>query len=170
VTITTRLSPHRQPRKAASRITSVILHDTGGKTAESTLSWFEAPQSKVSSHYLVGKDGRVWLCVPEEQRAWHAGISENELWGEEDLNETSIGIELVDNNDADPYPDPQVVSLIELLADVCWRHKIPLHRVVGHQHIARPRGRKSDPGRDFDWFRVLAAVGAHVALRLEAER
>lgn len=54
---------------------------------------------QVSSHYLVpavpprynGKP-RIWQLVPEQELAWHAGIS---AWrGATRLNDTSIGIEL----------------------------------------------------------------------------
>ena len=149
-----RLSPHHRSRKSGSVISAIIIHDTGGKTAESALSWFERPGSGVSSHYVIGKDGVVFRCVPEDRAAWHAGVSS--LFGKEQVNEFSIGLEIVDDNDADRYPDAQLTAVVELTADLCKRYGIPLNRVVGHQHIAP--GRKVDPGPDFPWEVFLLKV------------
>lgn len=164
MTIVERPSPNRSPRKPGTPISAIVLHDTGGKNAEGALSWFAAPASGVSAHYVVGKDGAVYRCVADAEKAWHAGIST--LWGVPDVNAYSLGVELVDDNDGDRYPDAQVEALIELLTDLCWTHRIPLHRVVGHQHIAIPPGRKVDPGDDLDWFLLLIAVGARLGARV----
>lgn len=147
------LSPNRSSRRGVV-IDAIVLHDTGGKTAASTLSWFASPASQVSSHYLIDRDGTVYQCVPEEEKAWHAGQSA--LWGRGEVNEFSLGVELVDDNDADRYPAGQLAALVDLCADCCRRYRIPLNRVVGHEHIAP--GRKSDPGRDFQWYDVLLRI------------
>ena len=48
---------------------------------------------KVSAHYTVDEDGTIYAHVPEECRAWHAGVS---YWaGARDINARSIGIEIV---------------------------------------------------------------------------
>lgn len=159
------LSPNRASRHGAG-IDTIVLHHTGTRDLSATLAWFSDPGAKVSAHWVVDHDAPIVLCVPEDDAAWHAGRAE--LWGETNLNERSIGIELVGTGD-EPWPDRQLGLLIDLLADICWRHRIPLHRVVGHAHVARPLGRKHDPGR-FPWFEVLVAVGAHLGVRLaEAE-
>src|ERR1700704_1166190 len=47
---------------------------------------------KVSSHFLIRRDGELIQYVPCELRAWHAGASS---WGgRERCNDFSIGIEL----------------------------------------------------------------------------
>ena len=157
--IVERTSPHFSPRENGV-VNAIVIHDTGGKTAKGTLDWFSSLTSKVSSHYLIGKDGTVYRCVDEVNKAWHAGTSE--LWQDSNVNEYSIGIELVDDNDNDPYIEEQMSSLIELCTDLCHRYRIPLHRVVGHEHIAIPKGRKTDPGFDFPWFEFLNTLGARV--------
>ena len=147
-------------KRPSERIDCIVLHDTGGKTAAATLAWFCHENSKVSSHYLVGKDGRIYRCVEEEEKAWHAGTSN--LWGEDNVNDFSIGIEIVDDSDIDPYPDEQLASLFDLCADIIFRRKIPLNRVIGHQHIGVPQGRKVDPGKDFPWYDFLMTLGERV--------
>ena len=50
------------------------------------------PASEVSCHYLIRENGEVLQLVPENRRAWHAGVSS---WaGETDMNSSSIGIEI----------------------------------------------------------------------------
>lgn len=140
-------------------ISAVVIHDTAAFNVESTLNWFESVESKVSAHFVVDHDGTIYQCVDIEDKAWHAGASA--LHGEENVNEFSIGIELVDANDNDPYRDEQIGALISLTTALCHEYKIPLNRVVGHCHISP--GRKIDPGKDFPWFDFLAVVGARVS-------
>lgn len=131
----------------------VILHQTTNATAEQALRTLTDPARKVSSHYLIGRDGAVFQLVDERQRAWHAGQS---WWGgNTDLNSSSIGIEL-DNTGDEPFPEVQIASLLQLLAQLRDRHQIPAANVIGHADIA-PR-RKVDPSRYFPW-RTLAQHG-----------
>ena len=153
--------PSPNKSKRLKPMTAIVIHDTGGKTAKGALEWMCSPKSKVSSHYLVGKDGTIYRLVSDSEIAWHAGTSL--LHSEDNVNEFSIGIELVDDNDGDPYSDEQLASLFELCEGLCFTYKIPLNRVVGHQHIAVPKGRKSDPGRDFPWYEFLNTLGSRVA-------
>jgi len=146
-----------------SKKNAIVVHDTGGKTIQSTIGWFLQEESKVSSHYLIGKEGEIYHLVPDEYIAWHAGTSV--LHGESQVNNFALGIEIVDDSDSDPYPDPQMVSLIELCERLCVDNKIPLNRVVGHQHVAIPSGRKVDPGKDFPWYEFLNTLGARIADR-----
>jgi N-acetylmuramoyl-L-alanine amidase len=66
-----RPSPNFNSRHGAS-IDCIVIH-TEADAAESTLSWFESKASRVSAHYLIGRDGAVFRCVDDEARAWHAG-------------------------------------------------------------------------------------------------
>lgn len=145
VPVTKRVSPNFDQR----RPNLVILHHTTNDTAEQALSTLTNPARKVSSHYLIGRDGRVYYLVDERHRAWHAGVS---YWGgHRDLNSSSIGIEL-DNNGYEPFPEPQIATLLTLLADLKRRYKLPATAFVGHGDIAP--GRKVDPSAHFPWQRL----------------
>ena len=68
----------------------IVLHYTGMPTGEAALERMRDPEAKVSAHYMVEEDGRVFRLVAEERRAWHSGKS---WWkGERDCNAVSIGI------------------------------------------------------------------------------
>ncbi|RZO65369.1 MAG: N-acetylmuramoyl-L-alanine amidase, partial [Parvularculaceae bacterium] len=71
----------------------VVLHYTGMKSGRAALDRLTDAAAKVSSHYLVEEDGRIFRLVEEEKRAWHAGVSS---WrGASDVNARSVGIEIV---------------------------------------------------------------------------
>src|SRR5207245_5113097 len=128
------------------------------------------PEAKVSSHYVVEEDGAVWRLVPEEQRAFHAGVS---CWqGEQNLNHCSIGIEIVNPGHEwgyRPFPEPQMAAVEKLCRDILSRRRIPPHRIVGHSDIAPDR--KTDPRELFDSPRLpahgrgLCQPHAHAPLR-----
>ena len=142
-------------------INAIVIHATASESVEVTLEWFESIDSRVSSHYVIDKNGEVYKCVAEEFKAWHAG--ESVLWLEKNVNEFSIGIELVNlNNDIDEYPPEQLSSLIGLCKEICSRHnQIWLNRIIGHEHISPSR--KTDPGGQFPWREFLIALGGHLA-------
>lgn len=149
-------SPNVDDRPSGAVINCIVLHSTVAPTIEETAAIFLDPKSKVSAHYVVGKNGRVVQMVPIERRAWHAGISE--LEGAPHVNDYSVGIEMVNRNDGiDPYPDAQIEAVAGIIRLLRSRFNIPDSRIVSHAQIALPFGRKSDPvGFDFDKVRALA--------------
>ena len=107
----------------------------------------EIKDLKVSSHFLIKRDGEITQFVSILDRAWHAGVSSFE--GKEDCNDYSIGIEL-EGTDVDSFEENQYESLVSLTSILMSElPRITLDRIVGHSDIAP--GRKSDPGKGFDW-------------------
>ena len=134
----------------------IVLHYTGMTTGEAALDRLRDPAAKVSAHYLVEEDGRVFALVPEERRAWHAGVS---FWkGERDINAVSIGVEIVNPGHEHGYrafPPAQIEAVITLLSDIRTRWTIPKARILGHSDVAPDR--KEDPGELFPWKRLHEA-------------
>lgn len=149
------LSPNCEPRPEGGAVDVLVLHYTGMETAEAALARLRDPEAKVSAHYFVDEDGKITPLVPENLRAWHAGVS---FWrGEPNVNDRSIGIEIVNPGHDWGYRDfplKQVDAVTDLCRDILTRHPIPARNVVGHSDIA-PR-RKQDPGERFPWQRLAA--------------
>lgn len=138
------------------RVELVVLHYTAMASAAEALARLCDPVAEVSAHYLIDRDGTVFNLVDEAMRAWHAGAGE---WaGEGDVNSRSIGIEL-QNSGTEPFAEPQMVALEQLLADLLGRFDLPSQAVIAHSDMAPDR--KSDPGARFDWRR-LAVQGLSV--------
>lgn len=149
------LSPNFNER--AYPVDMLVLHYTGMKDGAAALARMqEDKEPRVSAHYMVEEDGRIYSLVPDDKRAWHAGQSS---WqGDEDINSRSIGIEIVNGGHdfgLPPFPEAQIVSVTSLCRDLLERWPIPPHRVVGHSDIAPER--KADPGERFPWKRLAEA-------------
>jgi len=112
---------------------------------------------KVSTHYLIGREGEVIQFVNETDTAWHAGVSSlNGKAINGSCNDFSIGIELSGGSWV-PFTDKQYDALISLTQDIIKRNpKIIKETVVGHETIAP--GRKVDPGKLFDWIKYFNGV------------
>ncbi|CQD36139.1 N-acetylmuramoyl-L-alanine amidase [Yersinia mollaretii] len=151
------------------RVRFLVLHYTATDDAESLRL---LTQGNVSAHYLVKThpdtvEGKpvVLQLVPEEQRAWHAGVSD---WqGRNSLNDTSIGIEIVNKGFTEtmlgrtwyPYNESQIKLIERLTKDIVERYNIAPTDVVAHSDIAPLR--KSDPGPLFPWKRLAdQGIGA----------
>jgi N-acetylmuramoyl-L-alanine amidase len=135
----------------------LILHYTGMPSAQEAIDRLRDPAARVSSHYVVDEDGSVLRLVPEERRAWHAGVS---YWrGNTELNGRSLGIEIVNPGHEWGYrdfPALQMAVVCDLCLAILSRHAIPARNIVAHSDVAPDR--KEDPGEKFDW-RGLAQNG-----------
>lgn len=143
-------SPNHNERRAQL----IVLHHTQMDSAGQALRTLQTAnsQGRVSAHYLVGEDGRIYQLVAEDRRAWHAGAGR---WGEiGDLNSVSIGIEL-DNDGSEPFAEAQVQSLLRLLDDLTRRLGIDRQAILAHGDLAPSR--KSDPSVLFPWKRLADA-------------
>ncbi|MDE0391677.1 MAG: N-acetylmuramoyl-L-alanine amidase [Rhodospirillales bacterium] len=150
-------SPNWDDRPAgAAPVDTLVLHYTGMVSAEAALERLTDRSAKVSAHWCIGEDGTLWRLVPEEQRAWHAGLSK---WrGRRSVNNFSIGIELVNpghEHGYRPFPPAQMDALLDLLRVIVARHPIDPRNVVAHSDIAPTR--RQDPGELFDWARLAKA-------------
>src|SRR5512134_867061 len=161
-------SPNCDERPPNTQITLVVLHsislppgEYGGEAIERLFTNRLDPQAhpyfraiaglKVSSHYLIRRDGERVRFVPVEKRAWHAGASS---WrGRSRCNDFSVGIEL-EGTEEDAFSDPQYKALTALVREL--QSRIPLRDIAAHSDVAP--GRKTDPGARFDWMRVLASL------------
>lgn len=157
-------SPNRDQRPVAGDISLLVIHsislppgEYGGPGVTSLFTnaidpdlhpYFASIASlRVSAHALIRRDGGLVQYVPFGWRAWHAGVSS---WrGRERCNDFSIGVEL-EGTDGTPFTEAQYATLnrlVDLLAS-CY----PITDVVAHSDIAP--GRKTDPGRFFDWLHL----------------
>ena len=150
-------SPNYEQRPADTAVDMLVVHYTGMVSAAEALARLCDADAKVSAHYLIDEDGATHNLVAERHRAWHAGVA---FWrGETNVNDRSIGIELVNPGHEFGYrqfPDVQMAAFRELATDILKRHPIPPRNVVGHSDVSPTR--KTDPGEFFDW-RAMAEVG-----------
>ena len=155
-------SPNHDARQAPT-IEGIVLHATEDAGDEAlSVSWLRSPKSRVSCHLLVSRTGRVTRLVGDRQRAWHAGVS---WWhGTADVNSITLGIEIANRNNGEPFSDAQYDKVADIVAHYCAQG-LSLSDVVSHAQIAE--GRKTDPF-GWDWDRLRTDV--HERLWLSAPR
>ncbi len=161
-------SPNHNARPAGAQIALVVVHSIslppgryGGDAIErlftNRLDWSAHPYFEtirglqVSAHFLIARTGKLLQFVSCDRRAWHAGASS---WrGRADCNDYSIGIEL-EGLEGGRFTTAQYTQLAALLRALSRRYAIDA--VVGHEHVAPSR--KRDPGRGFDWNRLVRSL------------
>ena len=138
------------PKRSKKRIKFIIIHYTGMKKEFDSIKRLQDPKSKVSTHYLIKKNGAMISLVPDLYEAWHAGASSWKNY--KSLNKNSIGIEITNPGHQYGYRNfssKQIFSLKKLLNFLMKRYKIKKYCILGHSDISP--GRKKDPGEKFPW-------------------
>lgn len=151
----------------------IILHHTGGGSADATWRYFDRPTIEsarktiadagdlnVSSQFLVDRDGTIFRLMPETSMARHCV----------GLNHVAIGVENVGDLEAHLLTDAQVEADAALVRDLKARFPAITHLIGHHEYLAmeghpyfverdpKYRTRKADPGPAF-----MARVRARVA-------
>ena len=144
-----RLMPHFAERKMP--VEMVVLHCSAFPLEKCLEIW---NGYQVSPHYVIDEQGELFKLVYEKYRAYHAG--KGYWYGREgDMNEGSIGIELVNmslGQTSDSYTKAQLNTLIPLLQNLIKKYNIKPQNIVGHSDIAPSR--KADPGLAFPWEKL----------------
>jgi N-acetyl-anhydromuramyl-L-alanine amidase AmpD len=144
-------SPNFNQRPVDAVVDTIVVHSTVIPTLEKTTEAFQRESSQVSAHFTIDKDGSIVQNVSTFERAWHAGVGKDAA-GRTNPNHYSIGIELVNLNDGkDPYPEPQLMALCGIIAEM--KRRFMIKQILSHEFVAQPPGRKSDP-MNFPWKRL----------------
>ncbi len=158
----------------SERIKTIVLHYT---VSDNERSIKTLTTGNVSAHYLVldNDDNKIYNLVPESERAWHAG--DGSFAGRTILNDTSIGIEIVNSGIKPEYRDAlkndmldyhpyehyvafdelQIKKVAQLVQDIVTRYDISPKNIIGHSDMAPSR--KIDPGAKFPWERLYFDYG-----------
>ena len=137
-------------KRTVNSVQFIVFHYTGMQSERESIKRLCNPNTKLSSHYLINRRGKILRLVQDRHVAWHAGKS---CWGRyKNLNKNSIGIELVNKGHQFGYTSfkkKQISSLINLCEKLIKKYKIKKKNIIGHSDIAPLR--KIDPGEKFPW-------------------
>ena len=139
-------------------IDAIIIHSvfnaSGGDKYDIDLVLKQFSHYRVSSHYLIGRDGAIYQLVKEKNISFQAGRSSLPD-GRTGVNSCSIGIELITTNDSTDSPtEKQIQALTALVKDIKSRYNIKY--VLRHSDIAPDR--KTDPW-NMNWADFLKRIG-----------
>ena len=136
--------------RTKKNIKFIVIHYTGMQSERASIERLTSEKSKVSSHYLINRNGKVVKMVDEKNIAWHAGKSKWKNFV--NINNQSIGIELVNKGHQfgyESFSKKQISKLIPLCKNLIKKYKIKQKNILGHSDVAPLR--KKDPGEKFPW-------------------
>jgi N-acetyl-anhydromuramyl-L-alanine amidase AmpD len=132
------------PNKSGRPITPtmIVLHHTSG-SYNGSVSWCMNPESKVSYHVIIARNGNRTVLAADTARCWHAGLSS---WqGVPDCNSYSLGVAWDGNTYEDPLGEDAMDSAIQYIVPRMKKWHIPMSRIVTHQQIAPNRKNDISP-------------------------
>ena len=137
-------------KRKKNEIRFIVFHYTGMKKETEAIKKLTSQGTKVSSHYLIKKNGEILTLVPDLYISWHAGVS---FWKNfKSLNKHSLGIEISNPGHEFKYnkfTQKQINSILKLSKFLIKKYKIKSKCILGHSDISPDR--KKDPGEKFPW-------------------
>ena len=125
-------NPYSRPGIGLKRVTKIVVHYVGnaGSSAANNRDYFEglgkSGLTYSSSHYIVGLNGEIIRCVPENEIAYASN----------DANACSISIETCHPDATGKFKDVTYNSLIWLCADICRRYQLnPISDIIRHYDV-----------------------------------
>lgn len=129
------LTPNQysRPTTKRSKTTKIALHYVGNPntSAIANRNYFEnlkdTHTTYVSSHYIVGLDGEVIQCIPDEE----IGYTTNQA------NAYSIGIETCHPKSDGVFNDKTYISLCELCAMLLKKYSLTVDDLIRHYDVTQ---------------------------------
>lgn len=131
------LTPNKYSRPGIpmKQVKGIVIHYVGnpGSTAIANRNYFNRLKDQnntkpiyASSHYIVGLEGEIIACVPEDEVAYHASKA----------NGNHIGIEVCHPDGSGKFNCVTYEALIELIINICKRHNLnPLRDINRHYDV-----------------------------------
>lgn len=126
-------NPYSRPRLPLYKVTKLVIHWVGNpkSSALSNRNYFEnlklgRTKTYASSHYIVGLDGEVIQCIPDNERAYHA----------KSANSYSLGIETCHPDWEGQFSSCTYNALIALCAMLCQKYGLdPREDLLRHYDV-----------------------------------
>ena len=116
-----------------NKIEKIVVHWVGNarSSAIGNRNYFESlaktHKTYASSHYIIGLDGEIIRCIPENEVAFHSGSHS--------MNRKSIGIEDCHPDWDGKFNENTYNSLVELCADICRRYSLGIDAIIRHYDV-----------------------------------
>lgn len=127
------INPYSRSGEKQNNITDIVIHYVGnaGSSAIANRNYFEnlrnTHKTSASSHYIIGLNGEIIQCIPDDEVAFHSGSYSE--------NRKSIGIENCHPGVDGKFNEKTYNSLIELCTYLCKKYNININNVKTHNMI-----------------------------------
>ena len=151
--------------RGVESIDKVVVHVTEGAFWGS-VRWLQNPRAHASSHFVVGRRGKIVQLVHLSDIAWHAGN-----WK---VNTQSVGIEHEGfTYGPGGFTNAQYHASARLAAWIARRSLMPINRrhFIGHANVPAPGGGRggashhTDPGPRWKWDYYLRLVRRYAGVQ-----
>ncbi len=132
------VNQYSRPKIAIKVVKGVVIHWVANpnSSAEANRNYFDGlkvgkknsngSMTYASAHYIIGLDGEVVACIPENEMAYHASSA----------NGTHLGIEVCHKDWEGQFTTSTYETLVELIADICRRYELnPLTDIIRHYDV-----------------------------------
>ncbi len=155
------VNEYSRPGKKLKCVKAVVMHWTANPnaSAKANRDFFESKKTGMSghgsAHYIVGTDGEIIQCIPEDEIAYHCGSSQKdpesgriytdearERFGQYAIlcstlspNLCTIGIELCPTDASGHFSDATITSAMKLCADILLRYGLTEKDITTHHDV-----------------------------------
>lgn len=127
------INPYSRPGEKQGKIENIVVHYVGNPNTSATANrnYFNNLANThityASSQYIVGLNGEIIQCIPEDEVAFHAGSYS--------MNRKSIGIETCHPDNSGKFNAATYASLVELCADILKRYGLTTAALIRHYDV-----------------------------------
>ena len=125
-----------------------------GSTAQQNRNYYAQKSTQVSSHFIVGLEGEVILCVPLNEK------SSATNW----RNGDTISIETCHPDETGAYTEATYTSLVKLTAWLCEKYNLDTTHVIRHGDVTGKNCPKLFMEDVNAWNQFKADVEAHLPI------
>ena len=127
------INPYSRSGEKQKDIQYIVIHWVGNANTSATANrnYFnnlaKTHSTSASSHYIIGLNGEIIRCIPDDEVAFHSGSYS--------MNRKSIGIEDCHPDWNGKFTDDTYNALVELCADLCKKYGISINNVIRHYDV-----------------------------------
>lgn len=134
-----------------NKIEKIVVHWVGNanSTAIANRNYFEnlkdTHKTYASSHYVIGLNGEIIRCIPEDEVAFHSGSYS--------MNRKSIGIETCHPDWEGKFNENTYNSVVELCVDICKRYNLGIDAIIRHYDVTGKSCPKYYVENEAEWIK-----------------
>lgn len=146
------INPYSRSGEKQGKIEKIVVHWVGNAntSAIANRNYFnnlkDTHATSASAHYIIGLNGEIIRCVPDDEVAFHAG--------DRTMNRKSIGIENCHPDWNGKFNSNTYNSLIELCVELCKKYNLTEKDVIRHYDVTKkdcPHYYVQNPG---EWQKI----------------
>ena len=149
---------YSRPQLALTEINGIVVHYTAnpGTSAQQNHDYFaglaQSHITKASSHYIIGLDGEIIHCIPNDEQAYASN----------NRNSDTLAVECCHFDETGEFYMQTYQSLVHLVAWLMGRYDIPVENVIRHYDVSGKSCPKYYVDHPDEWERFHEDVKAYI--------